>query len=397
MRQKVLLLSFDHPMRAVVSVGLSMAQGLVGLGIQPTVISVPSEINRLSALNLHDIDGVLVLGTPPLDLRIDHDFFFKKLHCPIWVYFLDAPIYDLWRVPAAREFFNVAGNRSHLIPVFPENGYLKLLGRSPEGGFFPPQSRHIPFGCFPQVRFGPGRSEKSAEATRICIIGTIGTELGVVKREDTLRNLIENFSPASANKHAMRSLEELLLSPEAPDLPAAAMRATLGISALDLVSPNYLRMACAIDSWAKRDRRLRAVQSLQGVDVDFFGTGWSEYFPNEKRFRFFQPIVHDDIAETVRRYKALINFDPCWDEGLHDRVYTASAIGAKVLTNSNAALQKTDLPRDLVLTYDHHDPRLGEIAGEIKSSDEGEKAARLEVIVNHGWTQRMGQLVLGSS
>src|SRR5712691_8794330 len=155
-----LVLAWDHPLRVVESVGDSMAAGLRTLGIDAHVLAVPRDTEKLAAFLARPLGGVLALGPVLLGAQVGNELLYRHLTCPVWLYFLDAPIYDLARVPGTREFLEAAQSDPRLIPVSPEAGYLLLLGRRAEGGYWPAQARHLPFGCFPRLGIANPRAAR---------------------------------------------------------------------------------------------------------------------------------------------------------------------------------------------------------------------------------------------
>jgi hypothetical protein len=384
-----LILAFDHPLRAVESVGEGMAAGLRSLGVATEALALPRDNARLAAHLAGTPAGILSLGPLPLSTVVDGVPLHRRVRCPVWLYFLDAVIYDLARVPVTRAFLADAAGDPRLIPVTPEAGYLRLLGRRQEGGFWPSQATHLPFGCFPrwEVPLRPVPRQP-----RLCVIGTIGFELGGGRAGESLPELLARARPAGVAGDRLDALAEMLLSPHAPLVPAQAVMRALGWGPDDVTSPGHVAFVCAVDSWMKRERRLAAVRSLVGVPVDFYGHGWDQAFPDAPSFRQGGQVAHDDIAALVRRYGAVLNFDPNWAAGVHDRVYTACAMGVPVLTNDNSALDGAGLPPDLLHVYDANRPALAELARRALAGCPEPARPRLDVLKAHGWMDRMARL-----
>ena len=384
------ILAFDHPLRAVESVGHGMAAGLHSLGIDASVVVVPRDNQRLVSLLAGPICGVLSLGSLPLSVLVDGRLLHRWLNCPVWLYFLDALIYDLARVPATREFLDDAANDPRLIPISPEAGYQSLLGWSGQRGFWPGQSRHVPFGCFPKLEIGANPVQRQP---RLCVIGTIGSELGGGQVGESFAELVARTRPTGVGDAALGELAAIMHSTEAPAMPSEAAMRAFGWEPLQLVDAAYLPFLCALDSWTKRERRLKAARSLMGLPVDFFGNGWQQVLGDVSDFRYRGDVGHDDIALLMTHYAGVVNFDPNWSAGVHDRVYTAVAMGTTVLTNDNTALGGAHLPKELVRVYDANQPQLAPLAHEAIQSATMPALPRLEVMSAHGWSNRMARLV----
>jgi hypothetical protein len=385
-----LVLVNDHALRVVESVGDSMAAGLRTVGVDAHVLALPRDGQQLMAYLAQPVAGILALGPVLLSVQIDGVLLHRRVSCPVWLYFLDAPIYDLARVPVTREFIEDAQSDPRLIPVSPEAGYQVLLGRRAEGGYWPAQAWHLPFGCFPKLGIAMPPAERQP---RICVIATIGDELGSVPAGVALPRFLARTRPASVSPAAIEELAHVMLSAEAPAMPAEAAMRVFKWDAHQMVDKANLPFLCGIDSWAKRERRIAAVRSLAGTAVDFYGSGWKEVFGDLDGFRYMGQIRHDDIARRMTHYAALLNFDPNWSAGMHDRLYTACSMGVPVLTNYNTGLEAARLPSDLVHVYDFNRPAPAPLAERAIATATSPALPRLDVIGDHGWSNRMARLI----
>lgn len=388
-QQKFLILASDHPNDAVLSVGQWMAGGLKALGIDVRVLSIPRDIAELSGLLREGIAGIIALGPMPLDIKIDQRWYlWQKLQCPVWLYMLDAIIYDYHRVPVMREFLKDAFTDERLTIVSPERGYFDLLGKKSEGGCLPDGLKHIPFGHF--ANLSPTKLPKEQ---RLCVIGTIGGELGLHPDIDSLQETVALYGKSILSAQDQLNLVELLSSQNVPDMPLRLLVDLLDWRGDQVFSGDNLPLICAIDSYYKRLRRFMAIRSLSGMPIDFYGAGWANYFPDEKSFRFLGNIKHQEVAQYSAHYKAVVNFDPNWEMGIHDRVFTTCAMGTPVITNNNEALQGINLPPALVHTYTANNPQLQDIAECLLTSREENGLPQLEILTQHSWVNRMARLV----
>lgn len=383
-----LVLAFDHPTRAVESVGVRMAAGLSTLGFNATVLSLPRDLGQLTQLQPSQVSGVLSLGPLPLQARIGERRLWDHFTCPVSVYMLDAILYDMARVPVMGDFLNAARSDTRLGIVSPESGYRDWLGRT-----LAVQWDHVPFAAFPCVQRGalaPAAGPEPVVLPRVAVIGTIGNELGGTPAGETLPDLLARVGGALASADRLADLHDAILAQGADNMPALTVARTLGWGPERAFDRPSLALMVGVDSWVKRDRRIRAVASLAGVAVDFYGTGWQEQFGATPGFNYIGRVRHDDIARVLAHYRATLNFDPCWQGGVHDRVYSAAAMGTHVFTNTNAGLAAAGLPADLVTTYDPTRPQLAELvrrSGVLESA--APTSARLDVLARHNWGSRM--------
>lgn len=380
-----LVLASDHPLRAIESVAQRMAAGLGCLGLDAVVCTLPRDVARLGQLPPDQVAGVLSLGPMPLAIEVNQRPLWEHFRCPVSVYLLDAVLYDLARVPVMRSFLAAAQRDRRLGLVSPEQGYRDWLGND-----LGVRWQHLPFAAFPRI--APDAEPVPAQP-RLCVIGTIGSELGGSPPGETLAELLARRAGRFADPAGQRDLAELLLAPDAEAMPARAMARRLGWGAAEVVHPEALAALIAVDSWIKRDRRLRAVRSLAGLPVDFFGTGWRELLGEVPGFRHVGQVHHDDIALLMLNYAGVLSFDPNWDGGVHDRVYTATAMGVTAVTHQNTGLVAAGLPDELLITYPANEPALAaRLSGSgLFSNPQRQNAPRADVLARHNWGTRMAQ------
>ncbi len=390
-RNLMAVLAFDHPLGAVTSVAERMAAGLACQGLEARVLTLPRDAEALARLPRERVAGILSLGPVPLGLRVGGQPLWQHFdQATVSVYLLDALIYDLARVPATREFLTAAANNPRLSLLAPEAGYRDWLGAA-----LPVAWRYLPFAAFPHLAL-PGTPEAAPvePQSRFCVIGTIGGELGGSPVGESLSALLQRLLGRQVAAPRLQQAQDALLAADAHPLPARTLAASLGLAPADVLAGGApLTAAIAVDSWFKRERRLAAVRSLAGLPVDFFGTGWQALLGDVPGFRHVGQIQHGDIARLLPHYLGLVNFDPNWQHGVHDRVYTATAIGGRVITNHNSALDEACLPAERVLRYDANRPALAEAVVDQGWLDSLPLPARPDaaLLARHTWGTRMAQ------
>ena len=392
-----LVLAFDHPTRAVESVGVRMAAGLNTLGFDATVLSLPRDRARLAELPVASVCGILSLGPLPLSVRLGDKPLWEHFECPVSLYLLDAILYDMARVPVMSDFLNAARQDTRLGLVAPESGYRDWLGKT-----LAVQWDHVPFAAFPCVQRGTiarAGNDPTTILPRVAVIGTIGNELGGTPAGETLPGLLARVAGKHAGADRLDALHDALLAPDAEAMPALTVARVLGWGPERAFDRPSLAVMVAVDSWVKRNRRIQAVASLAGVPVDFYGTGWKEQFGDTPGFNYIGRVHHDNIARVLAHYRATVNFDPCWQGGVHDRVYSAAAMGTHVFTNTNTGLARAALPGDVVTTYDANRPQLATLvraSGALEATTQA--GARHDVLARHNWGSRMADwLCVGSA
>lgn len=377
-----LILSFEHPTNAVDSVAEAMAHGLRDLGVPTEVCTLPRDLPRLAARPAEQVAGILSMGSLPLSARLAGRPLWEHFPVPVSVYLLDALIYDLARVPAMGDFLVAALQDPRLSLVSPEDGYRQWLGDA-----LPVRWSQMAFGAFARVQ--PFAAPVNPQP-RLCVVGTVGSELGGSPVGESLDALLERLLGGHVAPALLRRAAEALQAADADPMPAATLCRALGWAPRQALTTDYLKVVVAVDSWVKRDRRIAAVRSLAGVPCDFFGHGWQALLGDVPGFRHVGQIRHEDIARLVPHYLGLVNFDPNWAHGLHDRIYTVTAMGGRVLTNTNAALTGAALPAAQLATYDPNRPALADAvmgAGWLERLAPVQPNAAL--LARHSWSARM--------
>ncbi len=136
------------------------------------------------------------------------------------------------------------------------------------------------------------------------------------------------------------------------------------------------------------------MRALKEHPIDFFGAGWESIASDFRDRRFLGTVAHHDIGLLCQRYAVLLNFDPNWGHGLHDRVFTAVGNGCRVLTNRSGALDELRLPAaEAVLAYDANNPVLGHLAERALSLPPMATEALLGFRTDNSWFSRMDRFL----
>lgn len=380
-----LVLAFDHPLQAVQSVAERIAAGLCCHGLNAVACSLPRDAAKLAELQPDQLDGVLSLGPMPLSMRLNEQPLWQYFKCEFTIFLLDALLYDVARVPVMREFLAAAQHDRRLGLASPEDGYRQWLS-----DVLNVRWEHLPFAAFAHVA---PRAETMSAQPRLCVIGTVGGELGGSPVGETLPDLLARVLGRLTTPGGLVRVAAALQAPDAHPMPALTVTTALELPPHRALQSDVLPALIAIDSWIKRERRLQAVRSLAGVPVDFFGSGWHELLGDQPGFRHVGKVQHGDIAKLLPHYRGVVNFDPNWHAGVHDRVYTACAMGVPVLSNFNIGLAAAALPAELLVGYDANRPMLAPLVAERGLLRESLPNSRphADVMARHNWATRMGE------
>jgi hypothetical protein len=380
-----LIITIRHPDRVTENFADQLVAGLAAHG-HPAFVAVhgPELGAQLAAVPLAELGGVIAIGPLPLGIRIGDQPLYQLLRCPFHFYILDTLLYDLLRFPFAAQFIADAWNDPRLVPVFAEKCTLDAWRAGPRP-LAPPHSLYVPFAAFPEP---PGPRPAVPVQRRLLVVGSIGTELaaGTVQRE--LAGTLAESNAMALSGNELARVAERLLAPGARSNVVLDLFDVLQLAPRAALEPAVQAFACAADSFMKRHRRLAAAQSLRGLPVDFAGSGWQQAFGDEPSFRFLGNLPHSGLTRLMTFYAGLVNFDPNWEWGMHDRVYSALSVGTPVLTNANRAPADEGLPAPLVATYVPNAPALAAPAQALLDAPPAREPVRAI-----GWSDRVGRLL----
>ena len=165
--------------------------------------------------------------------------------------------------------------------------------------------------------------------------------------------------------------------------------------------------AASFDAHIKRFRRLALVKELlsseyiASLKLKICGTGWDniEKFHGSglkiNNVQFEGPKMYKDQFELFRKSKMVLNIDPNWTSGCHDRVFNTMMSGSVALTNTNlycdfAFENRIDsliynTPKHTINLIQENYNRLNAISakGYEKASKQHSWGNRMESLLNH--------------
>jgi hypothetical protein len=387
--RQLLILSNPHPDGVTDNFAYSLATAALGMGLTAQIISDPQSAARLAKADLDSHCAAIAIGPMPLQMQVAGLPIADFLTCPIWLYLLDSPVYDFLRVPEALEFVHRAQVSSRFRIAFAEQSYLDLYCSHK---LIPKTSHYLPFAGFPRLQVA-AIDRAVVPQDRLVLIGALGAELSAGAVAPTLIQTLQGSNRLGLSGNELARCEAALSDPSCRGNPVAALAEAIALSPALHLDARFLEFACAADSWVKRFRRMAGVRSLAGFPVDFIGTGWEQAFQGVEGFRFLGRIQHEDIALLAINYRAVVNFDPNWEHGVHDRVPTALMAGVDVITQSNRALSQNELPAAAIHAFAPNAPDLAPAADAVLSRpSSGPCRPRMDLIVRQGWGQRLGSL-----
>lgn len=194
-------------------------------------------------------------------------------------------------------------------------------------------------------------------------------------QDESIKKLADNFEDEDFNGNVVRVLERFFdFSPD------------------EFVKQSFLTLAGSIDAFIKKNNRIKAIESLNNYPTDFYGPGWKKYFGDVENFSFHGEIKHNQIADILHNYKLLLNFDPNWEYGVHDRVFTALSSGTNVITNKNEFIKNITNNQSSIYEYKLNNPKINDLA-ELACNQFKEYEYQNDFLITHSWHARIYNLL----
>lgn len=377
-RPVALVLYWSHPTDVVKSIAGAIAHALDLCGLSSQLCHC-EERERIAAIVAagDNLRLVIAMGAIPLHLMQGPVPLYRAVGCPFHVLFLDPFVYEFQKFEACRNFLLDCRTRRNLRILTLDRSYGRLLER-----LTGQPSIDFPYGAFPAP---VGRETRQG---RCVVFGNISQQLSAVEH-GSAGALIDALAPADLAASARARLVERLQEPEAPSNILQLVCEAYGDDLDRVLKPDALQLVVSLDSFEKRRRRIEAVRGLEGLPVDFFGEGWAQLFPHCASFRHFGSVPFSQIGMLMQFYSVVVSFDPNWDEGLHDRVYTGVGAGCRVLTTRSRAVAQAALGRDRVFEFSATVPRTRELAQHALSLPPTDREETMELRLRNSWTSRV--------
>jgi hypothetical protein len=338
--KNICILVNQHPFGVVEAFGRMIAEGLRGNGAEVVVIDVSSKdaAGRLKALSATDrIDLVLAMNPSPLKVRLNGRKLFSRIKARFGILLLDNPIYLIREIES-------------LLPEMPDGSVFltvdaqqcrqlrRHLDRLQRGGL---STLFLPYGGRPSMPLPrPGSLAKTFD---LAVFATLDQQISAeFRRGDDDRGTLPRIAhplPAERVAEAERRAQAMVETGYGLD-PVETIADVLGTD--DVMSdPAHLAFAQVFDSYLKRYRRLAVMRALmadersRGMRLAIVGTGWDRLGELPASWKFLGPTHYDRQFELFRRSCFVLNTDPNWTHGVHDRVFNAMAALCVPVTNWN--------------------------------------------------------------
>ena len=386
---RVSIVTFSHPSQVTQRFALFIQRALAVFGVESVIYLSPFRDSGWK--KLLDADVLFAITPLPLlNLAVGGRPLYEAYSGKIVYYAIDTISHDLSAWPSAREFVQRMQSSDNLYLALPSkdaSAFVSSIGMSSES------RRHLvdlPFAAFPSSSCCLAKPRSSCSG-RFLVCMNID---GVYNLSEISRGLVNALAPFGFSVSQVAMLESALMSQDCPSNPLGIIKEILGFSDDLCVHPARLRVIDLVDGWLKSARRKLLAQTILKLDlpIDLAGAGWPVLPSGSSRARSLGLISHSDFSEIVTRYKAVLNLDPNWDCGFHDRVYTALLSGVSVITQANKA--KNLLPEASQCLLHEFSPSLVDLGSVLEATIIASSPPRLPNLDHRlTWVDRVGNLL----
>jgi hypothetical protein len=386
---RILILGWSHPFNAVMEPSERIAEGLRQNGCVVDVVNTRTQQGLSQLAHLVDegqVDLVVAINPEALHIQLRDRWLHEVLRTTYAVLFFDHPLYSLEHAQV------LYGLPSDSLFLFVDKCHAQLMRRhldQSHGGRF--RCIFWPYGG-PQPHLTP--IDRLSKPGDVCVFATLDQAIFSVAMDSDGRLALAD--PA-VNRIVTSRLEPLLRSGLDVD-PTQFVSEILG-QPLDASLSEHVLWFKVVDSYLKRHRRhqlaLTLVQAASrlGCKVDIYGTGWEALGALPQGCTLHGPRPYADQFRVFRESKLLLNMDPNWTWGGHDRVFNAMAMQCGVVSNSSRFLESSFDDGTEWLQFKHLDQLDGLIEQGLSNWSQLVERATFKYAAEHTWKSRAGSLL----
>lgn len=274
-------------------------------------------------------------------------------------------------------FLELTKSQNIVIACDDQEGCALLINRGFERTVF------MPHAVEPELTFDP-------KIERIYDIVFLGTCMDAEKWKKQWK---KRFSPQIV--HLMEEASSACLQDDVTSF--------MSILLTHLDPVEYQEVYEAVEIYVKGVDRLDLLRSFPDSMVHVFGAGmekdsWKKIFKKNGNMVIHPPVTYDEALEVMKRSKVVLNSSIKNKFGAHERVFSAAACGACVVTNDNPWMREHFRDGKELLLYDRHSfKEIGRRAKELLE-DEHKRyamaaAGRKCVMKGHTWDHRVKHLL----
>lgn len=382
---KVVICASPHPFGIIQSIAAMMAEGLRSNNIDVEVFLVTENAggkDLIKWLKINAVDAIIVLNPEVLRIRVGFRRLLSSIDTNIFIYLLDDPAYHF---KALNYVFKKSRQRILLmLPEFQQkqevDKYIKTLSITNASTVFFPWAG-------PEIN---GKDINGDPKYDIAVFCTLDQQITQgVKLTDLAQEIQSKFGSQSVEDRLRKyAVEEYATS------VADMMYALTGLR-LNYSDPTSVSLWMRLDSLLKEQRRLELAHQLIDVantkklSLIICGTGWEKLPDLPKTITLAGAVPYDMQFQVFKESRFLINLDPNWTNGVHDRVFNAMSVGCGVFTNRNTLLESDFIDGESVLMFNS----LEELSKLIDERRDVARNAFDPYSRSHTWTVRMSTLL----
>jgi len=398
--KKIKILYWHHPLGAIEGPARLIGKGLADHGYDVQFVNV-SEKNRqnllddINSLINEQISLILSITSLPLTLGLGDRELLDFLTCPIAIFSVDAPVTHSEK---EMQLFNKLPQGSIYLTI--DAIYAKQM-RTFLNNRYPDKFKVIffPFGGVSPVS---GEEEEQIERSLDLVIfanadapaGNVS--LASVDVSGTFPD-ISNTRFENKRKVLVDIAESLIKGSYNFDIQGELIK----ILDCEPLFYNFedSKFLATFDFFVKRNRRLSLLRALflsekrDQLKIGIYGSGWENVGTLPPNWCLFGLVPYDKQFEIFKRTKFVLNLDPNWTYGVHDRVFNALGMGAGVITNENHYSKLLFHDGIDAILFDHTTQVSEKLFSGLHSWSKIAKNGKENFLLSMGWKDRCAPLI----
>jgi Glycosyl transferases group 1 len=386
--KKIVICASPHTFGAIQIPAEMMAQGLRENGIDAVVFLIDKKTGAKEFVNYikeNRVEAVIALNPSVLRLRYRLRRLLSYINTRLCVFLLDAPPYHFKAlnsvitssVKGAYILLPDADQKSHM-DVYIDNINVKNV----EALFFP--------------WAGPEPQCVSDETSRVFDCAVFCTLDQQITQGVTKQALIEEIEAKYPSIYGVKDIVNSMFEQSYGTSISDLYYKVTG-SKFNFNSTDALDLWMRLDSLLKEHRRLAMALELvnlaknEKLKMIICGTGWEKLLPLPDGIMLAGAVHYSKQFDVFKQSRFVVNLDPNWTNGVHDRVFNAMSVGAAVITNKNQFVIDAFVEGENILTFEN----IHDLPSLIRRADSAVIAnhALAPYIKSHTWRHRMKGLV----
>jgi len=107
-----------------------------------------------------------------------------------------------------------------------------------------------------------------------------------------------------------------------------------------------------IDKFIRAYRRAGIIDELADFNLHIYGNGWSDFIKNPLHLKVYDSVDYNRVIELMKDSKIVLNINPFFPYGSHERVFSAMQCGAVVASDKNGYLLREFKDKENIIFYE---------------------------------------------